>query len=226
MKAIGIKMVDLVPMTAREANDKGHRIGEHSFETEGYEVTYGDGYKSWCPKEVADAAYFRLSPENDGTKVLKEDVENFVTNVEVMTVGEKTTVVNAHTLTGFDMIRHSSCVDPKNYNEELGKQYALEVVTDDLWGHLGFVLQWAKFGLKQKPVIAKYAPHVERVIAEYDELRERSVKLANFINGNEIFKTLSENEQNDMKDQLMYMQKYIDCLRSRLIRSGVDASDI
>ena len=226
MKAIGIKMVDLVPMTAREANDKGHRIGEHSFETEGYEVTYGDGYKSWCPKEVADAAYFRLSPENDGTKVLKEDVENFVTNVEVMTVGEKTTVVNAHTLTGFDMIRHSSCVDPKNYNEELGKQYALEVVTDDLWGHLGFVLQWAKFGLKQKLAIAKYPAHVERMIAEHDELRERSVKLANFINGNEIFKTLSENEQNDMKDQLMYMQKYIDCLRSRLIRSGVDASNI
>lgn len=226
MKAIGIKMVDLVPMTAREANDKGHRIGEHSFETEGYEVTYGDGYKSWCPKEVADAAYFRLSPENDGTKVLKEDVENFVTNVEVMTVGEKTTVVNAHTLTGFDMIRHSSCVDPKNYNEELGKQYALEVVTDDLWRHLGFVLQWAKFGLKQKLAIAKYPAHVERMIAEHDELRERSIKLANFINGNEIFKTLSENEQNDMKDQLMYMQKYIDCLRSRLIRSGVDASNI
>lgn len=226
MKAIGVKMVDLVPMTAREANDKGHRIGEHSFETEGYEVTYPDGYKSWCPKEVADAAYFRLSPENDGTKVLKEDVENFVTNVEVMTVGEKTTVVNAHTLTGFDMVRHSSCVDPKNYNEELGKQYALEVVTDDLWGHLGFVLQWAKFGLKQKLAIAKYPAHVERMIAEHDELRERSIKLANFINGNEIFKTLSENEQNDMKDQLMYMQKYIDCLRSRLIRSGVDASNI
>lgn len=226
MKAIGIKMIDLQPMTAREANDKGHRIGEHSFETEGYEVTYGDGYKSWCPKEVADAAYFRLSPENDGTKVLKEDVENFVTNVEVMTVGEKTTVVNAHTLTGFDMVRHSSCVDPKNYNEELGKQYALEVVTDDLWGHLGFVLQWAKFGLKQKLAIGKYPAHVERMIAEHDELRERSIRLANFINGNEIFKTLSENEQNDMKDQLMYMQKYIDCLRSRLIRSGVDASDI
>lgn len=25
MKAIGIKMVDLQPMTAREANDKGHK---------------------------------------------------------------------------------------------------------------------------------------------------------------------------------------------------------
>lgn len=53
MKAIGIKMIDLQPMTAREANDKGYRIGEHSFETDGYEVTYPDGYKSWSPKEVA-----------------------------------------------------------------------------------------------------------------------------------------------------------------------------
>lgn len=46
MKAIGIKMVELQPMIAREANDKGHRIGNHSFEEEGYEVTYPDGYKS------------------------------------------------------------------------------------------------------------------------------------------------------------------------------------
>lgn len=226
MKAIGVKMVDLVPMTAREANDKGHRIGEHSFETEGYEVTYGDGYKSWCPKEVADAAYFRLSPENDGTKVLKEDVENFVTNVEVMTVGEKTTVVNAHTLTGFDMVRHSSCVDPKNYNEELGKQYALEVVTDDLWGHLGFVLQWAKFGLKQKPVIAKYPAHVERMIAELKELADRTTKLAKFISENEMFNKLSEHEQKDMRDQLFHMNEYLGFLSSRLSRAGVDINNI
>lgn len=33
-------------MTAREANDKGYRIGNHSFEEDGYEVTYPDGYKS------------------------------------------------------------------------------------------------------------------------------------------------------------------------------------
>lgn len=46
MKAIGIKMVELQPMTAKEANDKGYKIGNHSFEEEGYEVTYPDGYKS------------------------------------------------------------------------------------------------------------------------------------------------------------------------------------
>lgn len=39
-------LVEAVPMTAREANDKGYRIGNHSFEEDGYEVTYPDGYKS------------------------------------------------------------------------------------------------------------------------------------------------------------------------------------
>jgi len=148
MKAIGIKMVELLAMTAAVALEKGYKTNGKSGNDEGYEVTYPDGYKSWCPKEVADASYFILDEKNDGTKILKEDVEKFITNVDVITVGDKTTVVNAHTLTGFDTVRHSSCVDPKNYNEELGKQYAMEEVIKSLWAHLGFVLQWAKYGLK------------------------------------------------------------------------------
>ena len=147
MKAIGIKMVKLLAMTAAVALEKGYKTNGKSENDEGYEVTYPDGYKSWCPKEVADSAYFILDEKNDGTKILKEDVEKFITNVDVITVGDKTTVVNAHTLTGFDTVRHSSCVDPKNYNEELGKQYAMEEVIKSLWAHLGFVLQWAKYGL-------------------------------------------------------------------------------
>ena len=147
MKAIGIKMVELLAMTAAVALEKGYKTNGKSGNDEGYEVTYPDGYKSWCPKEVADASYFILDEKNDGSKILKEDVEKFITNVDVITVGAKTTVVNAHTLTGFDTVKHSSCVDPKNYSEELGKQYAMEEVINSLWAHLGFVLQWAKYGL-------------------------------------------------------------------------------
>lgn len=147
MKAIGIKMVELTAMTAAVALEKGYKTNSKSGNDEGYEVTYPDGYKSWSPKEVADAAYFILDEKSDGTKILKEDVEKFITNVDVITVGDKTTVVNAHTLTGFDTVRHSSCVDPKNYSKELGKKYAMEDVVSDLWAHLGFVLQWAKYGL-------------------------------------------------------------------------------
>lgn len=225
MKAIGIKMVDLQPMTAREANDKGHKIGEHSFETEGYEVTYPDGYKSWSPKEVADAAYFPIKDEN-GDTIKPQDIDNLIVDCYSVKVGTKNTNTTVVTRTGFEVHGQSGCVKAENFDLAIGEQYAKPKALDQLWFAMGFVLQWAKYGLKQKPVISKYPAHIERVIAEHDELRERSVKLANFISGNEIFKTLSENEQNDMKDQLIYMQKYIDCLHSRLIRSGVDASDI
>lgn len=222
MKAIGIKMVELQPMTAKEANDKGYKIGNHSFEEEGYEVTYPDRYKSWTPKDVADNAYFPLSENNNGTKILKEDVEKFITDIEVMTVGEKTTVVNAHTLTGFDTVRHSSCVDPKNYSEELGKQYAMEEVVNSLWSHLGFVLQWAKYGLNAESKKDKYPSHIQRVITEYEELNDKIGKLNKFINSNPFFKKLDAEERNDMACQLTSMRNYSDILLSRLTRAGVD----
>jgi hypothetical protein len=226
MKAIGIKMVELQPMTAKEAFDKGYGMkSTQDPDGDGYEVTYPDGYKSWSPKEVADAAYFAIDDEN-GQMIKSTDIERFIAAEDAEKLGTKTTIVSIRTLTGFESHGLSSCVDPSRYDINIGKKFAKEKAVDAIWAGLGFVLQWAKFGLKQKPVTSKYPAHIERVIAEHDELRERSVKLANFISGNEIFKTLSEDEQNDMKDQLTHMQKYIDCLHSRLIRSGVDASDI
>lgn len=148
MKAIGIVMLELVPMTAEEAIIKNYDVHYKSGNAPGYEVTYNNGYKVWFPKEIADSIYFKLDEKNDGTKIFKEDVENFITDVDVITIGDKTTLVNAHTITGFDIIKHSSCVDPNNYSKKLGKEYAMEEVVNNLWSYLGFVLQWAKNGLK------------------------------------------------------------------------------
>lgn len=226
MKAIGIKIVELQPMRASMALSTGYKIGNAHPDDMGYEVTYPDGYKSWTPRDVADNAYFPLSENNNGTKILKEDVEKFITDVEVMTVGEKTTVVNAHTLTGFDTVRHSSCVDPKNYSEELGKQYAMEEVVNSLWSHLGFVLQWAKYGLNAESKKDKYPSHVQRMIDEYKELDDRINKLASFINTNPIFETLQDEEREDMKAQLIWMHKYISVLANRLIRQNVEPSKL
>lgn len=149
MKAIGVKMVDLVPMTAREANDKGYRIGEHSFETDGYEVTYPDGYKSWSPKEVADAAYFPIDDEN-GQMIKSTDIERFITAEDAEKLGTKTTIVSIRTLTGFESHGLNSCVDPSRYDMNIGKQFAKEKAVDAIWAGLCFVLQWAKFGLNKK----------------------------------------------------------------------------
>jgi len=50
---------------------------------------------------------------------------------------------------GFDMIGTSPCVDPANYDQSIGDEYARKKIVDQLWGHLGFVLQWAKNGLSR-----------------------------------------------------------------------------
>lgn len=213
-------------MTAKEANDKGYKLVIILLKKKAMKLLIQMDIKSWTPKDVADNAYFPLSENNNGTKILKEDVEKFITDVEVMTVGEKTTVVNAHTLTGFDTVRHSSCVDPKNYSEELGKQYAMEEVVNSLWSHLGFVLQWAKYGLNAESKKDKYPSHVQRMIDEYKELDDRINKLASFINTNSIFETLQDEEREDMKAQLIWMHKYISVLANRLRRQNVEPSKL
>ena len=46
MKAIGIKMVELVAMTAEEALAKGYHVNHKSGNAPGYEVVYDNGYPS------------------------------------------------------------------------------------------------------------------------------------------------------------------------------------
>ena len=61
MKYIGIKFVDAAPMTAGVANEKGYRVSNNT--GDGYEVTYEDGYKSWCPKDVFERHNFVIKNE-------------------------------------------------------------------------------------------------------------------------------------------------------------------
>lgn len=60
----------------------------------------------------------------------------------------------------------------------------------------------------------------ERMIAEHKELAERIIKLSNFINAN-IFQTLEEDEQSDMKEQLRAMIMYRTALERRMRRKNL-----
>lgn len=81
-------MIEAVPMTAREANDKGYRIGNHSFEEDGYEVTYPDWYKSWSSAKEFEKAYYKL--EDPAGDILKEnDIKRFIKGIENVKVGTK-----------------------------------------------------------------------------------------------------------------------------------------
>jgi len=112
----------------------------------GYKVVYGDGYESWSPKDVFEAAYLEL---DDATKVTPGVVDEFLGDVTGSRIDEKTTLAKATALSGFVEYATSSCVDPENYNHELGMAVATKRIKDTLWQCLGFVLQWGKDGLKR-----------------------------------------------------------------------------
>lgn len=57
---IGTKLILGIPMSQHEFNATQNKavMGEHR---PGYRVTYPDGYVSWSPKEVFEAAYREVS---------------------------------------------------------------------------------------------------------------------------------------------------------------------
>lgn len=57
---ITTKIVSAKPMQALHAEGKGYRTDNLPSETAGYEVTYEDGYTSWCPKDVFDKNSIRI----------------------------------------------------------------------------------------------------------------------------------------------------------------------
>ena len=146
---IGVKRIEAEPMTLGMYNaHKGQTIPEDEDPAkEGYLVTYSDTYSSWSPKEVFDDAYLPIG--EDGTKITQETVTAFMGEVVASQLDDKTTLVTSETITGFRQHEVSSCVDPKNYDAEIGKNIGKKRIEDTLWKCLGFVLQWANYGLKK-----------------------------------------------------------------------------
>ena len=131
---IGIKLISAIPST---------KDGQ-----EGYTVKYPDGYISWSPKEQFESAYLPLS--SDEGKICIEDLRSMTARVDAENLADgKTTLVKRELVTGFVQYETSSCVDPKNYDPVLGADIAVKRMDTGLWFALGFVLQWAKYGLKK-----------------------------------------------------------------------------
>lgn len=52
MDFLTVKSVKAETMFAIDAKEKGYRVNDCSNDTPGYEITYEDGYKSWCPVDT------------------------------------------------------------------------------------------------------------------------------------------------------------------------------
>lgn len=69
------------------------------------------------------------------------DIEAAIEHEESHKIGEKTTVVLLRLRNGFEVIGTSGCVDPKNYNHEIGVGYARKRALDKVWELEGYKLQ-------------------------------------------------------------------------------------
>jgi hypothetical protein len=86
----------------------------------------------------------------DPSKVTPEMVDGFIGQVNTKQFDEKTSITVAETITGFKQYEVSSCVDPKNFDLQIGGGIGEKRIKDTMWKCLGFVLQWGRFGLKKK----------------------------------------------------------------------------
>lgn len=153
-KYIGVKLIEAEPMTYGKFADK--KYGESRMKTDfsienefkdGYMVTYTDGYVSWSPKEVFEKAYLPLT-DPEGKALRQQDIDNFIGEIDAIQYGDKTTVVHAKLKNGFILSETSSCVEPVNFNMDIGKDICVERIKNKTWNNLGFLLQCARGGMK------------------------------------------------------------------------------
>lgn len=70
-----------------------------------------------------------------------EKIENTILKEDYIKVGLKTVIAVLTLKNNFEIIGTSACVDPNNFDFEIGKKYAREKAIDQIWMLEGYLLQ-------------------------------------------------------------------------------------
>lgn len=73
--------------------------------------------------------------------VTEQGLKDVIVKESYVRIGQKTTVCCLTLKNGFEVLGESACVDPANFNEELGRKYAYERAFEKLWQLEGYRLQ-------------------------------------------------------------------------------------
>ncbi|HLO11552.1 MAG TPA: Gp49 family protein [Pseudoneobacillus sp.] len=76
-------------------------------------------------------------------KVTQEQVDEIFRNSKfrLTTFFDKVTVLAAELPNGFTIVESSGCVDPANYDQNLGAELCMAKIKDKIWFLLGYQLQ-------------------------------------------------------------------------------------
>lgn len=79
----------------------------------------------------------------ENNHVTSLSVDNYIKDINVMQLDEKTTLVKATLQNGYIVVETSSCADAINYDESVGKSICLKKIKEKVWDLLGFMLNSA-----------------------------------------------------------------------------------
>lgn len=167
--------------------------------------------------------------------VTPEEVAENMKDVLVRTVvefGKPCTYVTVRMKNGFTLRESTTCVDPANYNEEIGKQICLEKIEDKVWFLLGYALQTeasAKNQILAHTRDMMISPdYKERFKAEYIQLYNRLEGLKRMLESwDKGTLNFTPTCPRDLYDkQVSGMVTYLNVLAKRARMEGVDISDV
>ena len=150
-----------------------------------------------------------------GNSVTIEQVRANMQDVIVRTLQDfekPCTYVTVRMKNGFTLRESTTCVDPANYDEEIGKQICLEKIEDKIWFLLGYALQDK---LANTPKDYK-----ERMKVEYKELCARRLSLDSFFM-TDLFISLPDEKKALLERQFKAMTEYRDILNERMKLEGI-----
>lgn len=76
-----------------------------------------------------------------GNKVTFQEVENAISKKEFIKMGLKKTICHLTLIDGFEVIGSAGIVNPEDFNMEIGSKIAYENALDQVWSHMGSILQ-------------------------------------------------------------------------------------
>lgn len=78
---------------------------------------------------------------NEHNFISESHIKNLMaaSKIQSYTFFGKCTVVAAQLPNGYVIVESSGCIDPKNYNKELGKEICLKKIEEHLWQLEGYV---------------------------------------------------------------------------------------
>ena len=151
-------------------------------------------------------------------RVTNDEIEEKMKSVKYhchLVPGTTTTVITAYIEMGHIQFTLATeimaCVDPRNFNKELGEKYGIEkaakAAKDKLWELEGYRLA---YGIANTPKTAK-----ERLGVELDALLEREAGLLAYI-GTDHYNSLDSEAKDLLTSQRGVMSNYSDILDTRL----------